>query len=70
MSKNAQVTFRSIRHMIWKNKYHPDLRMATIPRARAILCNQKSVMVKKKQTHPIKKLLNHLSPPQSNKAVS
>ena len=56
--------------MIWKNKYHPDLRMATIPRARAILCNQKSVMVKKKQTHPIKKLLNYLSPPQSNKAVS
>ena len=70
VSKNAQVTFRSIWHMIWKNKYHPDLCMATIPRARAILCNQKSVMVKKKWTHPIKKLLNQLSPLQSNKAVS
>ena len=69
ISKNAQATSRSIRHMIWKNKYHPDLHMATIPRARAILCHQKPVMVKRKWTHPTKKLLNHLSPPQSNKAV-
>ncbi|KAK2116140.1 60S ribosomal protein L28 [Saguinus oedipus] len=52
INKNTRATLSSIRHMIGKNKYRPDLRMAAIRRASAIL--QKSVMVKRKRTHPAK----------------
>ncbi|XP_054578820.1 60S ribosomal protein L28-like [Eptesicus fuscus] len=38
-----------IRHMIRKNKYHPDLRMSS-----AVLCSQKPMMVKRKQARPTK----------------
>ncbi|KAF3816598.1 hypothetical protein GH733_013946 [Mirounga leonina] len=38
---NTNATLGSIRHMICKNKYCPDLRMAAIHRASAILCSQK-----------------------------
>uniref|UniRef100_A0A2K6EWU7 Large ribosomal subunit protein eL28 n=1 Tax=Propithecus coquereli TaxID=379532 RepID=A0A2K6EWU7_PROCO len=37
INKNARATLSSIRHMIRKNKYRPDLRMAAIRRASAIL---------------------------------
>uniref|UniRef100_A0A2I3S5V2 Large ribosomal subunit protein eL28 n=2 Tax=Pan TaxID=9596 RepID=A0A2I3S5V2_PANTR len=54
ISKNAGATLSSIRHMILKNKYRPDLRMAAIRRVSAILCSQKPVMVKRKRTRPTK----------------
>ena len=46
INKNAQATLSSIQHMIQKNKYHLDLRMAAIRRASTILHSQKPVMVK------------------------
>uniref|UniRef100_A0A452E412 Large ribosomal subunit protein eL28 n=1 Tax=Capra hircus TaxID=9925 RepID=A0A452E412_CAPHI len=46
INKNAQATLSSIQHMIQKNKYHLDLRMAAIHRASTILHSQKPVMVK------------------------
>ncbi|XP_053442164.1 60S ribosomal protein L28-like [Nycticebus coucang] len=46
--KNARATLSSIPHMIRKNKYRPDLRMAAIRRASAVLRSQKPVMVKRK----------------------
>ncbi|KAJ8794140.1 hypothetical protein J1605_019054 [Eschrichtius robustus] len=52
--KDKGNTLSSIRHMIRKNKYRPDLRMAAIHRASAILCSQKPVMVKRKRTRPTK----------------
>ncbi|XP_064217879.1 large ribosomal subunit protein eL28-like [Aotus nancymaae] len=55
INKNARATLSSIiRHMICKNKYQPDLRMAAIRRASAILRSQKPVMVKRKRTRPTK----------------
>uniref|UniRef100_A0A8C2SJ43 Large ribosomal subunit protein eL28 n=1 Tax=Capra hircus TaxID=9925 RepID=A0A8C2SJ43_CAPHI len=43
INKNAQATLSSIQHMIQKNKYHLDLRMAAIRRASTILHSQKPV---------------------------
>ncbi|XP_045149888.1 60S ribosomal protein L28-like [Echinops telfairi] len=40
INKNARAMLSSIRHMIPKNKYLPDLRMAAIHTASAILCSQ------------------------------
>uniref|UniRef100_A0A9L0RPN6 Large ribosomal subunit protein eL28 n=1 Tax=Equus caballus TaxID=9796 RepID=A0A9L0RPN6_HORSE len=54
INKNARATLSSIRHMIRRNKYRPDLRMAAIRRASAILRSQKPVMVKRKRTRPTK----------------
>ncbi|XP_032504895.1 60S ribosomal protein L28-like [Phocoena sinus] len=54
INKNARATLSSSRHMIRKNKYRPDLRMAAIRRASAILRSQKPVMVKRQQTRPTK----------------
>ncbi|ELW64753.1 60S ribosomal protein L28 [Tupaia chinensis] len=54
INKNARATLSSIRHMIRKNKYRPDLRMAAIRRASATLRSQKPVMVKRKRTRPTK----------------
>nr|XP_042133112.1 60S ribosomal protein L28-like [Peromyscus maniculatus bairdii] len=54
INKNAQATLSSIRYMIRKNKYRPDLHMAAIRRASAILRSQKPVVVKRKWTHPTK----------------
>uniref|UniRef100_A0A2K5PAA5 Large ribosomal subunit protein eL28 n=1 Tax=Cebus imitator TaxID=2715852 RepID=A0A2K5PAA5_CEBIM len=54
ISKNARATLSSIRHVVRKNKYRPDLRMAAVRRASAILSSQKPVMVKRKWTCPTK----------------
>ncbi|XP_019293438.1 60S ribosomal protein L28 [Panthera pardus] len=54
INKNARATLSSIRHMIRKNKYRPDLRMAAIRRASAILRSQKPVMVKRRRARPTK----------------
>ncbi|XP_037584060.1 60S ribosomal protein L28-like [Cebus imitator] len=51
-NKNVRATLSSTRHMIRKNKYCPDLRMAAIRRASAILRSQKTVTVKRKRTRP------------------
>nr|XP_038948804.1 60S ribosomal protein L28-like [Rattus norvegicus] len=50
INKNAPATLSSIRQMIRKNKYRPDLRMAAIHMASAILQSQKPMVVKRKQT--------------------
>uniref|UniRef100_A0A2K6UWT7 Large ribosomal subunit protein eL28 n=1 Tax=Saimiri boliviensis boliviensis TaxID=39432 RepID=A0A2K6UWT7_SAIBB len=52
ISKNARATLSSIGHMI--HKYRPDLLMAAIRRASAILHSQKPVMGKRKGTRPTK----------------
>ncbi|XP_006885950.1 PREDICTED: 60S ribosomal protein L28-like [Elephantulus edwardii] len=58
--KNGRATLSSIRHMIHKNKYRPNLCMATSRRASATLRGQKKpVMVKGKRTRPTK----HADPP-------
>uniref|UniRef100_A0A2K6EWY0 Large ribosomal subunit protein eL28 n=1 Tax=Propithecus coquereli TaxID=379532 RepID=A0A2K6EWY0_PROCO len=44
INKNARATLSSIRHMIRKNKYRPDLRMAAIRRASAILKEMEAVI--------------------------
>ncbi|KAK7814074.1 hypothetical protein U0070_020933 [Myodes glareolus] len=54
INKNARAPLSSIRHMIRKNKCRPDLRMAAIHRASAILRSQKPVVVKRKLTRPTK----------------
>uniref|UniRef100_A0A8C9IBS8 Large ribosomal subunit protein eL28 n=1 Tax=Piliocolobus tephrosceles TaxID=591936 RepID=A0A8C9IBS8_9PRIM len=54
INKNARATLSSSRHMIRKNKYRPDQRMAAIRRASATLRSQKPVMVKRKRTLPTK----------------
>ncbi|XP_055481192.1 60S ribosomal protein L28-like [Psammomys obesus] len=54
MNKNARAILSSIRYMIQKNKYHPDLRMVAIRRASAILRSQKPVVVRRKLTRPSK----------------
>ncbi|KAK2094573.1 60S ribosomal protein L28 [Saguinus oedipus] len=53
-NKNVRATLSGTRHMIRKNKYRPDLRMAATRRASAILRSQKPVMVKRKRTRPTK----------------
>ncbi|XP_063066129.1 60S ribosomal protein L28 [Engraulis encrasicolus] len=50
INKNARATLSSLRHIIRKNHYRRDLRMAAVRRASAILRSQKPVVVKKK--HP------------------
>ncbi|XP_045142955.1 60S ribosomal protein L28-like, partial [Echinops telfairi] len=64
INKNARATLSSIQHMIRKNKYRPDLRMAAIRRARDILRSQKPVMVKRKRTRPPQELLSTPRPEQ------
>ncbi|XP_041515688.1 60S ribosomal protein L28-like [Microtus oregoni] len=49
INKNARATLSSIRHM-----YRPNLRMAAIRRASAILQSQKPVVMKRKRTRPTK----------------
>ncbi|KAG8140514.1 hypothetical protein E2320_003198 [Naja naja] len=50
INKNARATLSSLRHIIRKNNYRKDLRMAALRRASAILRSQKPVVVKKKRT--------------------
>uniref|UniRef100_G3PUE2 Large ribosomal subunit protein eL28 n=1 Tax=Gasterosteus aculeatus aculeatus TaxID=481459 RepID=G3PUE2_GASAC len=54
INKNSRATLNSIRHMISKNNYRKDLRMAALRRASAILKSQKPVVVKKKRTRAAK----------------
>ncbi|NP_001279116.1 60S ribosomal protein L28 isoform X1 [Callorhinchus milii] len=54
VNKNARATLNSLRHIIRKNNYRRDLRMAAIRRASAILKSQKPVVVKKKRTRTAK----------------
>nr|XP_039316542.1 60S ribosomal protein L28-like [Saimiri boliviensis boliviensis] len=54
ISKNARATLNSIRHMTRKNKYRPDLGMAAVHKASAILRSQKAVMMKRRRTCPTK----------------
>ncbi|XP_053218849.1 60S ribosomal protein L28-like [Podarcis raffonei] len=54
INKNACATLSSLCHIIRKNNYHKDLRMAALRRASAILRSQKPVVVKKKQTRATK----------------
>ncbi|XP_062410495.1 60S ribosomal protein L28 [Sardina pilchardus] len=54
INKNARATLSSLRHIIRKNHYRRDLRMAALRRASAILRSQKPVVVKKKRTRATK----------------
>ena len=54
VNKNAWAPLSSIRHMIRKNKYRSDLRMAAIGRVSANPCSHKPMIVKRKQAHPTK----------------
>ncbi|XP_068609502.1 large ribosomal subunit protein eL28 [Brachionichthys hirsutus] len=54
INKNARATLNSVRHIIRKNNYRKDLRMAALRRASAILKSQKPVVVKKKRTRAAK----------------
>ncbi|XP_068098986.1 large ribosomal subunit protein eL28 [Hyperolius riggenbachi] len=54
INKNSRATLRSVRHIIRKNNYRRDLRMAALRRASAILKSQKPVVVKKKRTRATK----------------
>ncbi|AWP15471.1 60S ribosomal protein L28 isoform 3 [Scophthalmus maximus] len=54
INKNSRATLNSLRHIIRKNKYRKDLRMAALRRASAILKSQKPVVVKKKRTRAAK----------------
>ncbi|XP_060697351.1 60S ribosomal protein L28 [Hemiscyllium ocellatum] len=54
INKNSRATLNSLRHIIRKNKYRKDLRMAALRRASAILKSQKPVVVKKKRTRATK----------------
>nr|AFM86124.1 60S ribosomal protein L28-like protein [Callorhinchus milii] len=54
VNKYARATLNSLRHIIRKNNYRRDLRMAAIRRASAILKSQKPVVVKKKRTRTAK----------------
>uniref|UniRef100_A0A8C5P806 Large ribosomal subunit protein eL28 n=1 Tax=Leptobrachium leishanense TaxID=445787 RepID=A0A8C5P806_9ANUR len=49
INKNSSATLSSLRHIILKNNYRKDLRMAALRRASAILRGQKPVAVKKKR---------------------
>ncbi|KAL0965916.1 hypothetical protein UPYG_G00287810 [Umbra pygmaea] len=50
INKNSRATLNSVRHIIRKNSYRKDLRMAAIRRASAILRSQKPVVVKKRRS--------------------
>ncbi|XP_038274236.1 60S ribosomal protein L28-like [Dermochelys coriacea] len=50
INKNAWTTLSSLRHIICKNNYRRDLRMAALRRTSTILRSQKPVVVKKKRT--------------------
>ncbi|XP_053546608.1 60S ribosomal protein L28 [Bombina bombina] len=54
INKNSRATLSSLRHIIRKNNYRKDLRMAALRRASAILRSQKPVVVKKKRTRATK----------------
>merc|ERR1712055_329670 len=54
INKNSRATLSSIRHIIRKNNYRKDLRMAALRRASAILKSQKPVVVKKKRSRAAK----------------
>ncbi|KAM6985830.1 large ribosomal subunit protein eL28 [Aplochiton taeniatus] len=54
INKNSRATLSSLRHMIRKNNYRKDLRMAALRRASAILKSQKPVVVKKKRSRATK----------------
>eukprot|EP00079_Xenopus_tropicalis_P037113 XP_017950884.1 PREDICTED: 60S ribosomal protein L28 isoform X1 [Xenopus tropicalis] len=54
INKNSRSTLSSVRHIIRKNNYRKDLRMAALRRASAILKSQKPVVVKKKRTRAAK----------------
>lgn len=54
INKNSRATLNSLRHIIRKNNYRKDLRMAALRRASAILKSQKPVVVKKKRTRAAK----------------
>ncbi|XP_054908231.1 60S ribosomal protein L28 [Poeciliopsis prolifica] len=54
INKNSRATLNSLRHIIRKNNYRKDLRMAALRRASAILKSQKPVVVKKKRTRAVK----------------
>ncbi|XP_043914647.1 60S ribosomal protein L28 [Protopterus annectens] len=54
INKNARATLNSVRHIIRKNKYRKDLRMAALRRVSAILKSQKPVIVKKKSSRAVK----------------
>ncbi|KAM8927205.1 large ribosomal subunit protein eL28 isoform 1-T2 [Pelodytes ibericus] len=54
INKNSRATLSSLRHIIRKNNYRKDLRMAALRRASAILKSQKPVVVKKKRTRAAK----------------
>ncbi|XP_037767742.1 60S ribosomal protein L28-like [Chelonia mydas] len=52
VNKNARAALSSLRHVIRKNNYRRDLRVAAL--RRAILRSQKPVVVKKKRTRATK----------------
>ncbi|XP_062269356.1 60S ribosomal protein L28 [Platichthys flesus] len=54
INKNSRATLNSLRHIIRKNNYRKDLRMAALRRASAILKSQKPVVVRKKRTRATK----------------
>uniref|UniRef100_A0A3P8X747 Large ribosomal subunit protein eL28 n=2 Tax=Esox lucius TaxID=8010 RepID=A0A3P8X747_ESOLU len=54
INKNSRATLSSLRHIIRKNNYRKDLRMAALRRASAILMSQKHVVVKKRRTKAAK----------------
>ncbi|KAK6315709.1 60S ribosomal protein L28 isoform X1 [Coregonus clupeaformis] len=54
INKNSRATLSSLRHIIRKNNYRKDLRMAALRRASAILMSQKPVVVKKRRSKAAK----------------
>ncbi|XP_031658940.1 large ribosomal subunit protein eL28 [Oncorhynchus kisutch] len=54
INKNSRATLSSLRHIIRKNNYRKDLRMAVMRRASAILMSQKPVVVKKRRSKAAK----------------
>ncbi|XP_039570583.1 60S ribosomal protein L28 [Passer montanus] len=54
ISRDARGSLRSLRHLISKNRYRRDLRMAALRRASAILRSQKPVVVRKKRVRAAK----------------
>ncbi|KAM9568924.1 large ribosomal subunit protein eL28-like isoform 1-T5 [Salvelinus alpinus] len=54
INKNSRATLSSLRHIIRKNNYRKDLRMAVLRRASAILMSQKRVVVVKRRSKAAK----------------
>ena len=52
--RNARATLSSLRHLVRKNRYRPDLRMAALRRASAILRSQRPLLVRKKRARAAK----------------